>query len=60
MLFFYTINYKISFELTSTKFFFVPTPFNTNGSDRYPLRRAFCTFNHIMARITKIASHTYR
>jgi hypothetical protein len=35
MLFFYTINYKISFESISTKLFFIPTPFGINSSNRY-------------------------
>lgn len=36
ILFFYTINYKISFEFTS-KSFFVPILFEVNSSNRYLL-----------------------
>lgn len=60
VLFFYTINNKISFEPTFTKFFYVRTILGINSSNRYLPRGAFYAFNHVMTRITKIASYTYR
>lgn len=60
VLFFQTINNKISFESTFTEFFYVRTTLGINSSNRNLPRGAFHALNHVMTGITKITFYTYR